>query len=277
MAQKIEKIFDVSKKTVLVTGASGFLGAEIAHLFALNGAQTILLGRSERVLSAAQEIQKKTQSKRVHSCRVDFYNRKEFEETIRRVTKEFSVDVLINNAYDMGPETGFNTDKGRLENLGFETWQKAFESGLYWAFYLSQTVGETMKERGGGIINVSSIYGVVSPDPELYAETPFYNPLPYGVMKAGLIAMTRYLASFWARHNIRCNAVSPGPFSNTETGSANAVRPGDPFLDRVRNKTALKRTGRPEELDGIFLLLASDAGSYITGQNFLVDGGWTIT
>lgn len=275
--RKIETVFDVSKKTVLITGASGYLGQEITRVFATNGSRIILMGRSVKIADFIRDLTGETGSSEPHFVQSDFYNRQKFHAAVDVICRNFDVDVLINNAYDMGPNTGFNTDKGRLENLEFEQWENAFQSGLYWAFYLSQKIGSTMRGRGGSIINVSSMYGVVSPDPQLYAGTSFFNPAPYGVMKAGLIAMTKYFASFWAEHNVRCNAVSPGPFSNTKTSSPNGVASNDPFLERVKNKTVLKRIGRPEELNGALLLLASHAGSYITGQNIIVDGGWTIT
>lgn len=277
MAKKINDLFDVSSKTVLVTGASGFLGREVANLFALNDSTVILLGRSEKVHSVADEIKTKTGSTKIFPYQTDFYNRPQLAKTVATIQKDFPVHVLINNAYDMGPNTGFNTETGRLENLDYETWQRSFESGIYWAFYLSQQIGLSMKPTGGSIINVSSMYGLVSPDPTLYEGTTFFNPATYGVMKSGVLALTRYLAAFFAKENIRCNAVSPGPFSNTQTKSANSVAEDDPFLRKVSNKTVLKRVGKPEELDGVFLLLASDASSYITGQNFVVDGGWTVT
>ncbi len=277
MAQKAAKIFDVSKKTILLTGASGYLGREIAKLFATNEAQVLLLGRSTQTPRLIEEIKSQTGNKKIHGFQADLYDAKQVSKTLEEIKKQFQVDVLINNAYDMGSRTGFNTERGRLENLGFKEWQRAFESGIYWAFQLSQSMAEMMKKKGGSIINVSSMYGVVSPNPDLYEGTSFFNPATYSVMKSGLLGLTRYLASFCAKDNIRCNAVSPGPFSNTKTSSANSVSPNDPFLNRVAQRTVLKRIGKPEELDGVFLLLASDASSYITGQNFIVDGGWVIT
>ncbi len=276
MSQNISQLFNVSKKTILITGASGYLGREIASLFSINGAQVLLLGRSKKTFDVADQIRAETGSDQIYPFQVDFYNRNELQAVTEQLISQFQINVLINNAYDMGPQTGFNTETGRLENLGFAEWQHAFESGIFWAFYLSQKIGETMKKEGGSIINVSSMYGVVSPDPALYEGTSFFNPAPYSVMKSGIIAMTRYFASFWASHNIRCNAISPGPFSNTQSTSQNSVTSQDPFLERVKNKTLLKRVGRPEELGGAFLLLASDAGAYITGQNIIVDGGWTV-
>ena len=92
-----------------------------------------------------------------------------------------------------------------------------------------------------------------------------------------MLAFTRYVSAHWGEHNIRCNALVPGPFSNTEDVSANAVPPNDPFLDRLRQRTLLNRIGKPRELLGSLILLASDASSYITGQAIVVDGGWTVT
>jgi gluconate 5-dehydrogenase len=139
-------------------------------------------------------------------------------------------------------------------------------------------LGAQMQKQGGGsIINVSSMYGLVSPDPHLYQGTDFFNPPTYSVAKAGLLAFTRYVAAFWGSQNVRCNALVPGPFSNTEETTANAVPADDPFLKRLVDRTALGRVGRPEELVGALLFLASSASSYMTGQSLVVDGGWTIT
>lgn len=214
----------------------------------------------------------------IASYRVDFYDRAALDDTLRRILAEDRVNVLVNNAYDISVTTGFNSPVGRLESSTFDQWQRAFESGIYWAVRTTQFIGEQMKERGGGsIINIASMYGLVSPSPGLYEGTNFFNPPSYGVAKAGLLAFTRYVASFWGGYNIRCNALVPGAFSNTEDRTYNAVAPSDPFLKRLENRTLLKRVGRPQDLLGPLLLLASDSSGYITGQAIIVDGGWTVT
>ena len=121
------------------------------------------------------------------------------------------------------------------------------------------------------------MYSIVSPDPRLYEGTDFFNPPTYSVNKAGLIALTRYTASFFGEYGIRCNAISPGPFSNTEEETDNSVDRDDPFIERLKDKTVLNRIGHPNDLIGLLIYLASDASSYMTGQNLIIDGGWTIT
>jgi gluconate 5-dehydrogenase len=133
-----------------------------------------------------------------------------------------------------------------------------------------------MKQRGrGSIVNISTMYAQVAPDPRLYEGTTFVNPPGYSSAKAGMVAFTRYVASFWGSYGIRANAILPGPFSNTEDAGPNSVDLADPFLVRLGNKTSLGRRGQPEELAGALLFLASDASSYVTGHALAVDGGWT--
>ena len=131
--------------------------------------------------------------------------------------------------------------------------------------------------RRGSIVNVATMYAVVAPSPRLYEGTRFMNPPGYSAAKAGMLAFTRYVAAFWGQYGIRSNAILPGPFSNTEDAGSNSVNAGDPFLDRLKDRTCLGRIGHPSELVGALLFLASDASSYVTGQGLLVDGGWTTT
>ena len=121
------------------------------------------------------------------------------------------------------------------------------------------------------------MYAAVAPSPQLYKGTNFVNPPGYSASKAALLSFTRYVASYWGQHGIRANAILPGPFSNTEDVTPNAVPENDGFIERLRARTCLGRIGRPNELAGALLFLASDASSYITGHGLVVDGGWTIT
>ena len=124
---------------------------------------------------------------------------------------------------------------------------------------------------GGSIINIGSMYGVVAPDLTIYGDSGQDNPLYYGVAKAGVIHLTKYAASNLGAKNIRVNTVSPGPFPNP------AKQPPGDFLSNLENKTLLRRIGFPHEVAGAVAFLASDAASYITGTNIVVDGGWTVT
>ena len=276
MSRVVNK-FNISRKTVVITGSTGFFGNCMAKEFLEAGAHVILLSRPSKMRKQLLDLQAKYGKSRVHGFGVDFYNRKKFASVLENVTKKFKIDVLINNAFDFSIKTGFNTPNGRLENSTFEHWQAAFESGIYWAVLSTQIVGKQMCERKkGSIINISSMYGIVSPHPVLYEGTDKFNPPAYSVFKAGIQAFTRYTASFWAEYGVRANSISPGSFPNLETVTANSVVANDPFLSRLRERTLLGRTGHPTDLIGALIFLASDASGYMTGQTIVIDGGWTI-
>jgi NAD(P)-dependent dehydrogenase (short-subunit alcohol dehydrogenase family) len=275
---KSSELFSVAGKTVVLTGASGFLGRTFARTLLTNGARVVALGRSERLLHEAEAWSSEFGQALVSVHRVDMYDVPALSVTLDRiVSEESSIDVVVNNAHELGPATGFNVPAGSLENATFETWMRNLTAGVYWAVLSTQKLGAKMKQRGAGsIVNVSTMYALVAPRPQLYEGTEFINPPGYSASKAALLSFTRYVASFWAQHGIRANAILPGPFSNTEdVGGANAVRTDSPFLQRLKGLTCLGRVGRPQELAGALLFLASDASSFMTGQAIVVDGGWT--
>lgn len=278
MRNKLEQIFNVADKTILITGASGFLGRYIAETFLHVGAKVVLLSRSAKLLTQAEGYRKKFGKDAAVEFCLDFYKRKELENILKKITKRFTIDVLINNAYDLSEKTGFNTHAGYLENATYDQWKSAFESGIYWAVFATQIIGEQFREaKNGSIINISSMYGAISPHPKMYKGTAFFNPPTYSVNKAGIIALTRYTAAFWGQYGIRCNALLPGPFPNRESKSSNSVNGDDFFLERLKNNTVLNRVGHPDDLRGILIYLASDASSFMTGQALMIDGGWTVT
>jgi NAD(P)-dependent dehydrogenase (short-subunit alcohol dehydrogenase family) len=273
---KASSLFSLEGKTVFLTGASGFLGRTFANALLQNGASVIAVGRSERVMQECDAWRSKFGADRVQPIQVDMYDLKAFSEKLDEVAASHKVDVLINNAHELGPGTGFNVPEGSLENASIEQWQRNITGSVYWPALTVQKLGAKMKERGqGSIINVSTMYALVAPRPSLYAGTKFINPPGYSASKAAMLAFTRYVASFWGTFNVRANAIIPGPFSNTEDVTANAVNVNDPFLEKLKSFTSLNRIGRPQELVGALLFLASDASSFVTGQAIVVDGGWT--
>jgi NAD(P)-dependent dehydrogenase (short-subunit alcohol dehydrogenase family) len=270
-------LFSLEGKTAVLTGATGFLGRTMARALLANGARLIALGRSERLGPLAEEWTAEFGGGRVRPYRVDMYDLAALGAVLEEIVKEAAPDVLVNNAHELGPRTGFNTPEGSLEAAGVEQWMRNLTGGIYWAALTTQKIGGAMKARGSGsIVNISTMYARVAPSPQLYAGTDFINPPGYSAAKAGLLALTRYTASFWGAYGVRANAILPGPFSNTEEAGSNSVRDDDPFLERLRERTCLARTGRAHELAGALLFLASDASSYVTGHELVVDGGWTI-
>jgi gluconate 5-dehydrogenase len=269
-------LFSLGGKSVVLTGATGFLGRTFARTLLSNGARLIALGRSARLDELAEEWVRDFGSERVRVHQLDMYDLAALSALLDRLAAEEAVEVIVNTAYELGPNTGFNTAGGAIEAATLDQWQRHFTSGVYWPALTVQTLGPGMIERGkGSIINISTMYALVAPDPRLYEGTAFLNPPGYSAAKAATLAFTRYVASFWGGYGIRSNAILPGPFSNTEEAGENSVEEGDPFLARLSARTSLQRTGRPEELAGALLFLASDASSYVTGHALVVDGGWT--
>jgi NAD(P)-dependent dehydrogenase (short-subunit alcohol dehydrogenase family) len=269
-------LFSLEGRVAVLTGASGFLGRTMAEALLANGARVVALGRSERLEAVTAEWRDTYGTSRVASYRVDMRDEAELDGTLDAlISSETRVDVLINNAHELGPASGFNVPEGTLERFDREQWLRHVGGGLWWAAHTTQRVGTRMT-AGGSIVNVSSMYGLVAPSPGLYEDTEFVNPPGYSAAKAALLALTRYTASFWGPRGLRANALVPGPFSNTEDDGPNAVDPDDPFLQRLKARTCLGRVGRPDELVGALLFLASDASSYMSGQAVVVDGGWTI-
>ena len=271
------QLFSLEGKTAVLTGASGFLGRTFALALLANGARVVALGRSDRLQTEAAKWANDFGADKIAVHQIDMYDQAALNQLCDHIAAdETSLDILINNAHELGAATGFNVPEGSLEDSTFDQWQRNLQGGVYWAVQTTQRLGIRMKAaRRGSIINIATMYATVAPRPQLYAGTASLNPPGYSASKAALAAFTRYTASFWGTSGVRANCISPGPFSNTEDTTENAVAEDSPFVQRLRGYTVLNRIGRPLELCGALLFLASDASTYVTGQNLLVDGGWT--
>ncbi len=158
-----------------------------------------------------------------------------------------------------------------LEDLPAETFQATLDRSLVPTFVLCRELAKSMQKTGGGsLVLFSSMYGLVPPDKHVYQEEMKPNPIDYGVSKAGMIQLARYLAMHYGPDGIRCNCIAPGPFPNPIAQTGNPE-----FIKSLNQKTMLRRIGRHEEMLGPVLFLLSDQASYITGQTLSVDGGWT--
>jgi gluconate 5-dehydrogenase len=275
---KLNNLFSLEGKTAVLTGASGFLGRTFALALLANGARVIALGRSDRLQTEAKIWANQFGADKVSVEQIDMYDVAALNALCDKIAaEEKSIDVLINNAHELGAATGFNIPEGSLENATFDQWQRNLQGGVYWAVQTTQRLGLKMKaQRHGSIVNIATMYASVAPRPQLYEGTASLNPPGYSASKAALVAFTRYTASFWGREGVRANCISPGPFSNTEdVAGQNSVEEDSPFVTRLKGYTVMNRIGRPLELCGALLYLASDASSYVTGQNLNVDGGWT--
>ncbi len=148
----------------------------------------------------------------MHSIRVDLYDIAAVERALAQIAADYPVvDVIVNNAHELGPRTGFNVPEGHLQDATSDGWMRNLTGGVYWAALITQRIGLGMKNRGkGSIVNISTMYAVVAPSPHLYAGTDFMNPPGYSASKAALLAFTRYTASFWGPFGVRANAILPG-------------------------------------------------------------------
>ncbi|MGB9005894.1 MAG: SDR family oxidoreductase [Candidatus Aminicenantales bacterium] len=278
MNLKADSLFSLEGRTALLTGASGFLGRIFGQALLENGARLIAIGKSARLTAQAGKWAEEFGADRVRARQTDMYDLAGFGQALDEiVAQEPFIEILVNNAHELGSGTGFNSPAGALEAASYDQWTRNLTGGVYWAALTVQKLGEAMIFHGkGSIINISTMYALVAPSPRLYKDTPYLNPPGYSASKAALLAFTRYVASFWGQYGIRANAILPGPFSNTQDSGPNSVRAGDPLIDRLQERTCLNRIGRPEELAGALIFLASEASSYVTGHALVVDGGWTI-
>ncbi|MBS1495136.1 MAG: SDR family oxidoreductase [Bacteroidetes bacterium] len=255
---------DLTNKVIIVSGGYGHLGKSIVKGLLLHNAIVIVAGRSkEKYDDILKELDEK-HLVNVSFQEFDISDSKSIQKGFETVfNKHGRINVLVNNAcYLEGQNPETMTD---------EEWQSGVTGTLSSAFWCTRDIIPYLRKSSpASIINVSSMYGVIAPDFQVYDESPAYlNPPHYGAAKAGLLQLTRYYASYLGKENIRVNSVTPGPFPSKE------VQKDKVFVDKLANKTHLKRIGEPEDIAGAFVFLASDAAAFITGQNIVVDGGWT--
>jgi gluconate 5-dehydrogenase len=252
------RLFDLSGKIAIVTGGSRGLGREMAEGLAEAGASLMLLARREQWLTPTVE-DFRGRGYRCEGMLCDVSNAGQVQAVVDRTIEAFGqIDILVNNA---GITWG-----APAEEMPLEKWESVIDVDLTGPFLFCQRVGrEMLKRDSGSIVNVASIAGLVG------GMEDAQHISGYVAAKGGLIALTRELAAKWARHGIRVNAIAPGFFPSrmTEYVLASAG-------EQIARQVPMGRVGREGELKGVTVLLASDAGGYITGQTIVVDGGTTI-
>lgn len=263
----IAKLMDLTGRKALITGSSGHIGQVIALTLAELGAQLILVDRPGSDHDGLlKELADTNASKhRIVHCDLEAAeSRSHLIECLRH--DMVSLDILVNNAAFVGTSDlqGWATP---FEQQSVETWRRALEVNLTAAFDLIKGLAPNMRQSArGSIINIASIYGVVGPDYSLYEGTAMGNPAAYAASKGGLLQLTRWLASTLAP-TIRVNAISPGGVFRNQPQA---------FVQRYEQRTLLSRMANEEDFKGAIAYLASDLSAYVTGQNLMVDGGWSV-
>lgn len=269
--------FDLSGKTALITGAAGLLGVEHAAALLESGATVVVTDIADAGLTAATtSLSLQADPGRVLTRVMDVSR----PGAIRAVAAELSaagrrVDILVNNAAIDAKVKGDGLETSRLENFPLDQWDLQIAVGLTGAFLCSQVFGSSMAQdgKGGVILNIASDLSVFSPDQRLYRKEGVVDamqpvkPVSYSVIKAGLVGLTRYLATYWAERGVRANALSPG---GVFTGQ------GEEFVRRLTTLIPMGRMAGRDEYRAAVQFLCSDASAYLNGQNIVMDGGRSV-
>jgi NAD(P)-dependent dehydrogenase (short-subunit alcohol dehydrogenase family) len=273
----IKKKFELNNHNIIITGGAGFLSKYFAEAVYEMGAKPILLDINENKLK--QNIKYlKNRNIYAHYETIDLTDQNSVINVIKKINGKFGpINTLINAAaFAM---SNFKKNKSffnNFENYKLLDWQKSIDVNLTGTYLITQAVGKLMKKnKKGNIINIASDVGIISPDHRIYKADKsinykgvnFNTPLSYSVSKSGILAFTRFLATYWADYGIRVNSISPSGIYNKQ----------DPqFVKVLSSRIPLNRMAKPEELKGPLVFLCSEASSYITGANLIVDGGKTI-
>lgn len=246
----------LENKVVIVTGGNGLIGRGIVKKIKDLGATVVNVDIAEESAVALLKGE---------YIKSDVTNTDAIEKLVNEVVQKFGrIDGLVNNAYPRTSDWGT-----RFEDIKMESWQKNVDMQMNAVFFFNQKVLEVMKgQQSGAVVNVASIYGVVGNDFTIYEEYNGTSPAAYSAIKGGLINLSRYLASYYGKYNVRVNCVSPG-------GILDEKQQHPSFIRRYSDKSPLKRLGNPEEIAPAVAFLLSDDSSFITGHNLMVDGGWT--
>jgi NAD(P)-dependent dehydrogenase (short-subunit alcohol dehydrogenase family) len=260
----MNEIFDISNKVAIITGGAGLLGSRFAKILAEYGANVIL---TDFNIKECKRIVDKLSNKKIMAMKLDVTSKFDWDDVTKKVYKKFgSIDILVNSAAYTN-KTKTESFSNSFENTTLESWNEMLNVNLTGSFLGCQTVSKYMKiQKGGSIINLSSLYGVVSPNHKMYPGTGIVQPIAYTVSKHGVIGLTKYAATWLAEDGIRVNSITPGGIFDGHS---------ELFVKKFSQLSPNGRMSEKEELDGALIYLASNASSSVVGQNLIIDGGWT--
>ena len=271
--------FNLKDKTALITGGGGFLGYQHAASLLEGGANIVLSDISDKNLNnSINKLKKRFPKSLIIKIITDVSSIDSVKDTQEILAKNnLFIDILVNNAaIDPKVSNQFSLEStSRLENFNINEWNKQISVGLTGAFNCIKVFGYLMatSKKKGVILNIASDLSVIAPDQRLYykegieEEFQQVKPVTYSVIKSGLIGLTKYVATYWAEKNVRCNALSPGGIFNNQPSE---------FVNRISKLIPMERMAFKEEYRGAVQFLCSEASSYMTGQNIIIDGGRSV-
>jgi NAD(P)-dependent dehydrogenase (short-subunit alcohol dehydrogenase family) len=271
----VESLFDLTDRVAVITGGSGLLGYKHAEVIAAAGGTPVLVDLTDTEPAAKAKRLERIYGVKALGCAADITSAAQVTAMLVTVLERFgTVDILINNAANNPKvDATANPAWSRLETFPLDVWEADLAVGLTGAFLCSQTIGSEMARRKKGVIlNIASDLAIIAPDQRLYRQDALrtdqqpVKPVSYSVVKTALLGLTRYLATYWADSGVRVNAISPG---GVYTGQP------DEFVTRLSSLIPLSRMARVDEYQGAILFMCSDASSYMTGTNVVIDGGRT--
>lgn len=269
MSDQKKNLFSLTGKVAVVTGGAGLLGQVFCQALVTAGANVAIIDLDKQAADKTAATIKKAETQKVIAVECDITSPESVSAMVKTVVTQLGgIDILLNNAASKGS----NLDQffAPFENYSLQAWREVMAVNIDGLFLVAQSVGSQMKKQGGGsIIQVSSIYGVVAPDQRIYQGSeyngrPINTPAVYSVSKAAVLGLTSYLSTYWADSKIRVNTLTPGGIESGQNSE---------FNQKYSNRVPLGRMGEASELTGALIYLASDASSYVTGQNIIVDGG----
>lgn len=258
-------IFNLENKNAVITGGCGWLGLQMAKILSQYGANVIITTRDlSKGLETIKQLDTSNPNQHHYAIELNVNdNQQQIEKKFNELVEIYDgkIDILVNNAME------FTTKD--ISNISLDEFNRhQSHNGFY--FYLSKLVRDLAVTNNlpSSIVNIGSMYGLVSSYPEVYIQQNNASSIAYHALKGGLINMTKHMAVYWAKDNIRVNCLSPGAFPKPSIDND--------FKHKLEEKIPMGKVGIPTQLQGPLLLLVSDAGSYMTGHNLVVDGGWTI-
>lgn len=271
----MEDFFKINNKVIIITGAGGLLGQQHAEIIAAFGGKTVLLDKNSEAINKLSIKIKKKYLVDTLPIEVDITKENEVKEALVKIKNKFGkIYGLINNAANNPKIEKSKKVFSRLESLDLKMWHDDINVSLTGGLICSKYFGSEISKNpnGGVIINISSDLGIVSPDQRLYEEknlkkeSQIVKPISYSVVKFGIIGLTKYLATYWADKNVRCNAICPGGIENNQDSN---------FLKKVSDRIPLGRLAKADEYQSTIIWMLSERSSYLNGSVVVIDGGRT--